>query len=65
MMKSTETVLTLIEGAYGHIEAILMCPSPNFNEDDANYLRSVLKECKLQIEHLDKLVKEERENVRT
>lgn len=64
-MKSTETVLTLIEGAYGHIEATLMCPSPNFDENDANYLRSVLKECKLQIEHLDKLVKEERENVRT
>lgn len=64
-MKSTETVLTLIEEAYGHIEATLMCPSPNFDENDANYLRSILKECKLQMEHLNKLVEEGRENVRT
>lgn len=57
MLKSSETVLKLIEEAKGHIESVIIAPLPNFNEEDANYLINTLKECKLQIKFLENLVK--------
>lgn len=55
---SSVSVDRLIDEAVGYMEAILATEAPNFCQNDADYLRSVFKECKLQIEHLEDLIKE-------
>lgn len=56
--ESSVSVNKRIDEAMGYMEAILMTNAPNFCQNDADYLRSVFKECKLQIEHLEDLIKE-------
>lgn len=55
---SSVSVNRLIDEALGYMEAILATKSPNFCENDADYLRGVFKECKRQIEHLEDLIKD-------
>lgn len=55
---SSVSVNKRIDEAIGYMEAILMTNAPNFCQNDADYLRGVFKECKLQIEHLEDLIKE-------
>ena len=57
-LKSSENVVSKIVEAQGYVEAIMIEPIPKFTDEDATYLKYILKECKLQIEHLDKLLKE-------
>lgn len=54
---SSVSVNKRIDEALGYMEAILATKAPNFCENDADYLRSVFKQCKLQIEHLEDLIK--------
>lgn len=56
--ESSVSVNRLVDGALGYIEAILATNAPNFCQNDADYLRSVFKEYKLQIEHLEDLIKD-------
>lgn len=56
--KSSENTVSKIVEAQGYIEDIMIEPNPKFTEKDAIYLKYILKECELQIEHLDKLLKE-------
>lgn len=55
---SSVSVNKRIDEAIGYMEAILMTNAPNFCQNDADYLRGVFKECKLQIEHLEDLIKD-------
>lgn len=55
---SSVSVNKRIDESIGYMEAILMTNAPNFCQNDADYLRGVFKECKLQIEHLEDLIKE-------
>lgn len=55
---SSISVNQRIDEAMGYMEAILMTKVPNFCQNDADYLRGVFKECKLQIEHLEDLIKD-------
>lgn len=55
---SSVSVNGRIDKAIEYMEAILATKTPNFCENDADYLRSVLRQCKLQIEHLEDLIKD-------